>query len=149
MHESVAHPAHTPGAGINHRRAGAMIHAFAAVSAVALIGMLTDTWQLVFLAIPAFGLVMMLQGSLRRDGTWDRVSTMAIGAYCAVLAVLVIWSVLSASGDARLWGLPMSMGVIVYFIWPYTAAVAGFLYAFVFNRTLEDELVAAPAAPAA
>lgn len=146
MHESVATPAHNPGAGVDHRRAGLMIHAFAAVSAVALVGMLTDTWQIVFLSIPAFGLVMMLQGSLRRDGTWDRVSTMAIGGYIAILAVLVIWSVLSASGDATLWGLPMSMGVIVYLIWPYTAAVAGFLYAFVFDRTLKDDLVVAPAA---
>lgn len=126
-----------------HTRAGQLIHAFAAVSAFALLGILTDTWQVVFLAVPLFALVTMLQGSLRADGTWDRSSTVAIGAFCGGLAVLVLWSILSAGGDAMLWGMPMSMGVIFYLIWPYTAVVSGLLYAFVFDRTIDEKRLAA------
>ena len=59
--------------------------------------------------------------------------------------MLVVWSILTASGDATLWGLPMSMGVIVYFIWPYTAIGAGLLYAFVFDRTIDEKRLAAVA----
>lgn len=128
----------------DHKRADSLIHAFAAVAAFSMVGMVTDTWQIVFLSVPLFAVVMMLQGSLRKDGTWDRVSTTAIVGYCAVLAVLVVWSVVTAGSDARLWGLPVSMGVIVYLIWPYTAAVSGLLYAFVFTRTLEGEVLREP-----
>lgn len=136
-----------PAAGAaDRKRADSLIHAFAAVAAFAAIGMVTDTWQIVFLSVPLFAVVMMLQGSLRQDGTWDRVSTAAIVIYCAVLGVLVVWSVLAANSDARFWGLPVSMAVIVYLLWPYTAAGAGLLYAFVFTRTLEDEVLAAPEA---
>lgn len=145
MLDPVASPADVPGTRSDHQRAGTMVHAFAAVCAVALVGMLTDTWQIVFLSIPVFAVVMMLQGSLRRDGTWDRVSTLAIVGYCSILGLLVIWSVLAAGSDARLWGLPLSMAVIVYMIWPYTAAVSGLLYAFVFDRTIKEELVDVPA----
>ncbi|HHU09042.1 MAG TPA: hypothetical protein GXZ60_03355 [Intrasporangiaceae bacterium] len=126
-----------------HRRADLLIHAFAAVAAVATIGLLVDVWQIVFLAIPAFALVMMLKGSLRQDGTWDRSSTTAVVAYCAGLSALVIWSIMTYGGDGTFWGLPTSMGVIVYLIWPYTAVVAGALYAFVFDRTLKDEVAGA------
>lgn len=129
----------------DYKRADLLIHAFVAISAIAAIGMFTDMWQVVFLCVPLFAVVMMLQGSLRQNGTWDRVSTMAIVGYCAVLAVLVVAVVVTAAGDARFWGLPASMGVIFYLIWPYTAAGAGLLYAFVFGRTLEDEVLAAPA----
>ena len=128
-----------------YKRAGTLIHVFAGVSAFALIGMLADIWQMVFLAVPLFAVAMMLMGSLRANGTWDRASSTAIVGYCAVLAVLVVWSILTASGDATLWGLPISMGVIVYFIWPYTAVAAGLLYAFVFDRTIDEKRLAARA----
>ena len=120
-------------------RADMLIHAFAAVSALALVGMLIDVWQLVFLTIPLFAVVMMLKGSLRSDGTWERQSTIGIIGYCVVLAGLVVWSILSDGSDTTLWGIPMSMAVIVYFIWPYTAVVAGLLYAFVFDRTIDEK----------
>lgn len=128
-----------------YKRAGTLIHVFVGIAAFALIGMLADIWQMVFLAVPLFALAMMLMGSLRANGTWDRASSLAIGGYCAVLAVLVVWSILTASGDATLWGLPMSMGVIVYFVWPYTAIGAGLLYAFVFDRTIDEKRLAAVA----
>ncbi|MBM7231330.1 MULTISPECIES: hypothetical protein [Dietzia] len=128
-----------------YKRAGTLIHVFAGIAAFALIGMLADVWQMVFLAVPLFAVAMMLMGSLRANGTWDRASSIGIVAYCAVLAVLVVWSILTASGDATLWGLPMSMGVIVYFIWPYTAIGAGLLYAFVFDRTIDEKRLAAVA----
>ena len=128
-----------------HKRAGTLIHVVAGIAAFALIGMLADVWQMVFLAVPLFAVAMMLMGSLRANGTWDRASSIGIVAYCAVLAVLVVWSILTASGDATLWGLPMSMGVIVYFIWPYTAIGAGLLYAFVFDRTIDEKRLAAVA----
>ena len=126
----------------DHKRAGMLIHAFVAVAAFGLIGMLTDSWQMVFLAVPLFAVVMMLLGSLRSDGSWERMSTMAIAAYCAGLGVLVLWSILTASSDAMLWGLPMSMGVIFYVIWPYTAVGAGLLYALVFDRTIDEKHLA-------
>ncbi|EYT62844.1 hypothetical protein H483_0109325 [Dietzia sp. UCD-THP] len=94
---------------------------------VALLGMFTDTWQMVFIAVPIFAVIMMLLGSLHSDGSWERVSTLAIVAYCSGLGVLVLWSILTAAGDAMLWGLPMSMGVIFYLLWPYTAVGAGLL----------------------
>ena len=128
-----------------YKRAGTLIHVFAGIAAFALIGMLADVWQMVFLAVPLFAVAMMLMCSLRANGTWDRASSIGIVAYCAVLAVLVVWSILTASGDATLWGLPMSMGVIVYFIWPYTAIGAGLLYAFVFDRTIDEKRLAAVA----
>lgn len=126
-----------------YKRAGTLIHVFAGIAAFALMGMLADIWQMVFLAVPLFALAMMLMGSLRANGTWDRASSLAIIGYCAVLAVLVVWSILTASGDAMFWGLPMSMGVIVYLIWPYTAVGAGLLYAFVFDRTIDEKRLAA------
>ncbi|MBS7548290.1 hypothetical protein [Dietzia massiliensis] len=126
-----------------YKRAGTLIHVFAGIAAFALIGMLADIWQMVFLAVPLFALAMMLMGSLRANGTWDRASSIGIVAYCAVLAALVVWSILTASGDATFWGLPMSMGVIVYLIWPYTAVGAGLLYAFVFDRTIDEKRLAA------
>ncbi|MDZ4233957.1 MAG: hypothetical protein U1C73_09385 [Dietzia sp.] len=129
----------------DHKRAGMLIHAFVTVAAFALIGMLTDTWQMVFLAVPLFAVIMMLLGSLHSDGSWEKVSTIAIVGYCAGLGVLVLWSILTASGDAMLWGMPMSMGVIFYFIWPYTAVGAGLLYALVFDRTIDEKRLAAPA----
>lgn len=128
-----------------YKRAGTLIHVFAGIAAFALIGMLADIWQMVFLAVPLFALAMMLMGSLRANGTWDRASSIGIVAYCAVLAALVVWSILTASGDATFWGLPMSMGVIVYFVWPYTAIGAGLLYAFVFDRTIDEKRLAAVA----
>ncbi|OAH43513.1 hypothetical protein AYJ66_04455 [Dietzia cinnamea] len=128
-----------------YKRAGTLIHVFAGIAAFALIGMLADIWQMVFLAVPLFALAMMLMGSLRANGTWDRASSIGIVAYCAVLAVLVVWSIVTASGDATFWGLPMSMGVIVYLIWPYTAVGAGLLYAFVFDRTIDEKRLAAVA----
>ncbi|EFV90341.1 hypothetical protein ACIQCV_11700 [Dietzia maris] len=126
-----------------YKRAGTLIHVFAGIAAFALIGMLADIWQMVFLAVPLFAVAMMLMGSLRANGTWDRASSIGIVAYCAVLAALVVWSILTASGDATFWGLPMSMGVIVYLIWPYTAVGAGLLYAFVFDRTIDEKRLAA------
>ena len=128
-----------------YKRAGTLIHVFAGIAAFALIGMLADIWQMVFLAVPLFALAMMLMGSLRANGTWDRASSIGIVAYCAVLAALVVWSIVTASGDATFWGLPMSMGVIVYLIWPYTAVGAGLLYAFVFDRTIDEKRLAAVA----
>ena len=122
-----------------YKRANTLINAFVAVAAFALIGMLADVWQMVFLAVPLFAVTMMLMGSLRANGTWDRASSMAIVGYCGGLAVLVVWSILTASGDATLWSLPMSMGVIFYFLWPYTAVGAGLLYAFVFDRTIDEK----------
>lgn len=116
-----------------------------AVAAFALLGMFTDTWQMVFIAVPLFAVIMMLLGSLHSDGSWERVSTIAIVAYCAGLGVLVLWSILTASGDAVLWGLPMSMGVIFYLLWPYTAVGAGLLYALVFDRTIDEKRLAAAA----
>lgn len=130
----------------NHKRADLLIHAFAAISAFALVGMLIDVWQMVFLTVPLFAVVLMLKGSLRSDGTWERQSTIGIVGYCVILAGLVAWSILSYTSDATLWGIPMSMAVIVYFIWPYTAVVAGLLYAFVFDRTIDEKRVAARAA---
>ena len=129
-----------------YKRAGTLIHVFAGIAAFALIGMLADIWQMVLLAVPLFALAMMLMGSLRANGTWDRASSIGIVAYCAVLAVLVVWSVIAEAGDATLWGLPMSMGVIVYFVWPYTAIGAGLLYAFVFDRTIDEKRTVARAA---
>ena len=128
-----------------HKRANTLINAFVGVAAFALIGMLADIWQMVFLAVPLFAVTMMLMGSLRANGTWDRASSMAIVGYCSGLAALVVWSILTASGEATLWSLPMSMGVIVYFIWPYTAVGAGLLYAFVFDRTIDEKRLAAVA----
>lgn len=130
----------------DHKRADLLIHAFAAVSAFALLGMLIDVWQMVFLTVPLFAVVLMLKGSLRSDGTWERQSTIGIVGYCAILAVLVAWSILSHNSDSVLWGIPMSMAVIVYFIWPYTAVVSGLLYAFVFDRTIDEKRTAARAA---
>lgn len=130
----------------NHKRADLLIHAFAAVSAFALLGMLIDVWQMVFLTVPLFAVVMMLKGSLHADGTWEKQSTIGISGYCAILAGLVAWSIVSDSSDAKLWGIPMSMAVIVYFIWPYTAVGAGLLYAFVFDRTIDEKSIAARAA---
>lgn len=130
----------------DHKRADLLIHAFAAVSAFALLGMLIDVWQIVFLSVPLFAVVLMLKGSMRADGSWEKQSTIAIVGYCAILAGLVVWSVLSYSSDATIWGIPISMGVIVYFVWPYTAVVAGLLYAFVFDRTIDEKRVAARAA---
>ncbi|GAA1698869.1 hypothetical protein [Dietzia cercidiphylli] len=129
----------------DHKRAGILIHAFVAVAAFALLGMFTDTWQMVFIAVPLFAVIMMLLGSLHSDGSWERVSTIAIVAYCSGLGVLVLWSILTASGDAVLWGLPMSMGVIFYLLWPYTAVGAGLLYALVFDRTIDEKRLAAAA----
>lgn len=129
----------------DHKRADILIHAFAAISAFALLGMLIDVWQMVFLTVPLFAVVLMLKGSLRSDGTWEKQSTIGIVGYCAVLAVLVAWSILSHGSDAEIWGIPMSMGVIVYFIWPYTAVAAGLLYAFVFDRTIDEKRLAARA----
>ena len=123
----------------DHKRADMLIHAFALVCVFALIGMLADIWQIVFLSVPLFALVLMLKGSLRADGSWEKQSTMAIVAYCAGLAVLVLWSILSFGGGTTLWGIPTSMAVIVYFIWPYTAVVAGLLYALVFDRTIDEK----------
>lgn len=123
----------------DHKRADLLIHCFAAISAFALLGMLIDVWQMVFLTVPLFAVVLMLKGSLRSDGTWERQSTIGIVGYCVVLAGLVAWSILSNSSTAEIWGLPMSMAVIVYFIWPYTAVVAGLLYAFVFDRTIDEK----------
>lgn len=134
----------TAGSGeVDYERSGRLIHAFAAVAALGLIGMLADSWQIVFLTVPLFAVVMMLQGAMRVDGVWDRASVLAIVAYCAGLAVMVVWAIAVTGSDAELWGLPISMGVIFYFIWPYTAGVAGLLYAFVFDRTLADEVVEA------
>ena len=93
----------------------------------------------------SFAVTTMLLGSLRSNGTWDKPSSMAIVAYCAGLAVLVLWSVLAEAGDSTLWGLSMAMGVIVYFVWPYTAVGAGLLYAFVFDRTIDEKRLAAAA----
>lgn len=129
----------TPAPEPNHKRADVLIHAFAAISAFALVGMFIDVWQMVFLTVPLFAVVLMLKGSLRSDGTWERHSTIGIIGYCAVLAGLVAWTILSYGSDAELWGVPMSMAVIVYFIWPYTAIVAGLLYAFVFDRTIDEK----------
>lgn len=128
-----------------HKRAGTLIHVFVGVAAFALIGMIFDVWQMVFLAVPLFAVTTMLLGSLRANGTWDKPSSIAIVAYCAGLAVLVLWSVLSEAGDSTLWGLSMAMGVIVYFVWPYTAIGAGLLYAFVFDRTIDEKRLAAAA----
>ena len=123
----------------DHKRADLLIHAFAAVSALALVGMLVDVWQIVFLSVPLFAVVLMLKGSLRSDGSWEKSSTVAILGYCGGLAMLVLWSILSYGSDSTLWGIPLSMAVIVYFIWPYTAVVAGLLYAFVFDRTIDEK----------
>ena len=49
--------------------------------------------------------------------------------------------VIAGGGDSVI--QTTSMGVIVYLIWPYTAVVAGALYAFVFDRTLKDEVAGA------
>ena len=48
-----------------------------------------------------------------------------VDRYWVVLAALVVWSILTASGDATFWGLPMSMGVIVYFIYSKNHSVLG------------------------
>lgn len=144
MSEQILDPSVAPEP--NHKRADLLIHAFVAISAFALVGMLIDVWQMVFLSVPLFAVVLMLKGSLRSDGTWEKQSTMGILGYCAVLAGLVVWSILTFSSDATLWGIPMSMAVIVYFIWPYTAVGAGLLYAFVFDRTIDEKSIAARAA---
>ena len=45
-----------------YKRAGTLIHVFAGIAAFALIGMLADIWQMVFLAVPLFAVAMMLMG---------------------------------------------------------------------------------------
>lgn len=126
---------------MNHRRRSILIDVFVAVAAVSTLGMLFDSWIVVWLSIPAFAAVMLLQGALDQEDRWNRSALTAVIAFCAVLAALFIAVVLTEGSDVRWWGLPVSMALIVFVIWPYTAIVAGLLYAFVFDRSLRHDVV--------
>ena len=126
---------------MDHRRRSALVNAFVAVAAVATVGMLVNSWIVVWLCIPAFATVMFLQGALTHKDTWDRAALLAVAAFCLGLFVLFFAVVFTESSDATLWGLPLSMALVVYVIWPYTAIGAGVLYAFVFEKSLKNDVV--------
>ncbi|GEM_PF-570084 len=105
------------------------------VAAITAAAMFLNNWQIVFFSLPTFVYLLFMIGSSRLDNSKDPVATVAVTSYSAVLFVLFIAATFTMTSASKLWGIQVGMGIIVYFIWPYTVFGGSLLYAFVFSRT--------------
>lgn len=127
------------GLSFDHARIDRLMLLFAIVAGIGAIGILLDSWRTVLLCLPALVSIMLLQGTLRHDHRFDPLSTTVVVLYLLGLAVLFLAVALTGNTTARFWGLPVPTALFVYAIWPYTAILSGFLYAFVFQRVTDAE----------
>lgn len=117
----------------------ALMAAVGGLFLILLFGMATDQWLLTLAPIPVLAAVLMIIGSLNRA---HRVGAalLPVGLFSLVLLAGFGWAALSVGSSSTLGGLDASLGVIYYFIWPFTTVFTGLLYALVYERWLKKDL---------
>lgn len=116
-------------------RVDGLVTCIAAASAIVLLGMLADLPGLIFCMAPVLvGLFMYL--SSHKNGATSKKVTWVITAYTVVLLALFALMYFGQTGSSTLGGLPLSMGVLLYIAWPFSAISAGLLYAWVYKTWL-------------
>jgi hypothetical protein len=104
-----------------------------------LIGMATDQWLLTLAPIPVLAAVLMIVGSLDRSNKVGN-ALLPVTAFSLVLLAGFMWAALSVGSSGTLGGMEMPLGVVYYFIWPFTTLFTGLLYALVYERWLKKDL---------
>lgn len=119
----------------HHQAVHQLVLAATGVSVLMLLGMVFDVWWLIFYPIPVLIMIFMLLGSTNRAGSFRGVMP-GILAYCAVLLLLFVPMGFLQNADLRLFGLQISMGLMLYVVWPFTVLTSGALYAWVYTTWL-------------
>ncbi|SMY01090.1 hypothetical protein [Brevibacterium aurantiacum] len=116
-------------------RIDGLVACIAIASAVVLVGMLVDIPGLIFCMVPVLvGLFMYL--SSHKNGETSKKVTWVIISYTFVMLVLFALMYFGQSGSGTFGGLPISMGILLYIAWPFSAISAGLLYAWVYRTWL-------------
>ena len=119
-------------------RVDGLVACIAVASAIVLVGMLADLPALIFCVTPVLvGLFMYL--SSHKDGVTSKKVTLVITAYTIVLLVLFALMYIFQNGVGTFGGLPISMGILLYVAWPFSAVSAGLLYAWVYRTWLSHD----------
>lgn len=122
----------------NDGRVDGLVACIAAAAAIVLVGMLADLPALIFCVAPVLvGLFMYL--SSHKNGETSKKVTLVITAYTIVLLVLFALMYIAQSSDSTFGGLPVSMGILLYVAWPFSAVSAGVLYAWVYRTWLSHD----------
>lgn len=121
-------------------RADALVAAIVVTIAAATAGMLFDWWFLVYYAIPALTTVLMLMGSLNRSDLWSKAMVGQVTAFGTTLVVLLAIAHVALGGGGTLGGLPTSMAILLYVVWPVTAVVGPLLYTTLYSTWLRHDL---------
>ena len=120
-------------------RIDGLVATIAAASAIVLVGMIADLPVLIFCMAPVLvGLFMYL--SSHKDGATSKKVTWVIIAYTIVLLILFALMYFWQNGPGTFGGLPVSMGILLYVAWPFSAVSAGLLYAWVYRTWLSHDI---------
>lgn len=123
----------------NDGRIDGLVASIAIASAVVLVGMVVDLPALIFCMAPVLvGLFMYL--SSHKDGATSKKVTTVITVYTLVLLVLFVLMYGLQDGSGTFGGLPISMGILIYIAWPFSAISAGLLYAWVYRTWLSRDV---------
>jgi len=119
-------------------RIDGLVAAIAIASAIVLVGMVVDLPALIFCMAPVLvGLFMYL--SSHKNGATSKKVTTVITIYTLVLLVLFALMYGLQDGSGTFGGLPISMGILIYVAWPFSAISAGLLYAWVYRTWLSHD----------
>jgi hypothetical protein len=117
---------------VNNKRADMLVLSFAALLFLGLIGMLFDLVAVMFLIAPAMTAALLyLSVSDLSESTGYKKSLTIIHVFNIVSLVGWVIAWLGLNTNTIFWGLPLSSGVIIYFLWPYYAIVGSLIYAYI------------------
>ena len=120
-------------------RVDGLVACIAIASAVVLVGMLVDIPGLIFCILPVLvGLFMYL--SSHKNGATSKKVTWVIIAYTIVMVVMFALMYFGQSSSRTFGSLPVSMGILLYIAWPFSAISAGLLYAWVYRTWLSRDV---------
>ncbi|PXY27793.1 hypothetical protein [Prauserella muralis] len=109
-------------------------------TAVAVVGMVFDYWQLVYYAIPVLTALFLFMAALDRRDAWSTPVLAGVAAFGGVLLALFVAGNVLLHTDGWIGGLPAATAVFLYAVWPVTTVAAPLLYAWVYHTWLRHDV---------
>lgn len=110
------------------------------------VGSIFDVWQAVYYTVPVLTVVFMLMGAMNSTDEWHSPNVILIGVFSAVLIGLFVIAEVLIDSSVMMGGLPVTTGIFVYIIWPWTAVGGPLVYAAVHRSWLLRDIEAQDAA---